>query len=113
MTFIKKGIVKAGEKDYRWSVFRQPRWATRETRIRGYTLLGLAIFVESLEPSHRELLLEFEIDQTRHGDMPQHQRFRVGEHRLVQAIEGAMDAGWDPSSRGKRFVYAAGALQPS
>lgn len=78
----------------------------------GYTLLGLAILVEHPQPSHRDLLLEFDIDRKRHGDMPQHQRFHIHDGRLVEAIESAMEAGYDPASRGKRFVHEAGALQP-
>jgi hypothetical protein len=58
------------------------------------------------------MLLEFDIDRTRHGDMPQHQRFHIHDGRLIEAIKSAMTAGWRPDSRGKRFVYEAGALQP-
>ncbi|HYG34308.1 MAG TPA: hypothetical protein VEC99_05965 [Clostridia bacterium] len=110
MASVKEGTVKVGDVDYRWSVYRQPRWTTGRTH--GYTLLGLAILVEHPEPSHRELLLEFDIDRTRHGDMPQHQRFRIHDGRLIRAIQDAMEAGWDPESRGKRYVYQAGSLQP-
>jgi hypothetical protein len=110
MASVKKGIVRVGDTDYRWSVYRQPTWTTG--RSPGYTLLGLAILVESLEPSRRPLLLEFGIDRTRHGDMPQHQRFRIPDVRLIESIQGALSAGWDPTSRGKRFVYEAGPLQP-
>src|SRR5690348_10029653 len=110
MATVKQGIVTVCETDYRWSVFRQPTWT--RGRDQGFTLLGLAVLVEPPEPSHRELLLEFDIDRTRHGDMPQHQRFRIPDGRLIEAIESAMDAGWDPDSRGKRFVHQAGSLQP-
>jgi hypothetical protein len=111
MATVKKGIIKVGEIDFHWSVFRQPTW-TRGRAQDVPTLLGLAILVEHPEPSHRDLLLEFDIDRSRHGDMPQHQRFRITNGRLVEAIESAMVAGWNPESRGKRFVYEAGSLQP-
>jgi hypothetical protein len=110
MATVKNGIIKVGDTDYRWSILRQPTWTSGRTH--GHTLLGVAILVESLEPSRRELVLEFEIDRTRHGDMPQHQRFHIHDGRLIEAIESAMNAGWDPESRGKRFVHEAGALQP-
>jgi hypothetical protein len=110
MATVKKGIVNVGGTDYRWSVLRQPTWTREENQC--HKLLGVAILVESLEPSRRELVLAFDIDQTRHGDMPHHQRFHLHDGRLVEAIETAMSAGWDPESRGKRFVYEAGALQP-
>lgn len=111
MATVKKGTVKVGETDFRWSIFRQPTWTRGRTQ-EGFTLLGLAILVEPPESSRRDLLLEFGIDRTRHGDMPQHQRFRIPDARLVKAIENAMIAGWNPESRGKRFVYEAGTLQP-
>jgi len=66
--------------------------------VSGIHVAGLAILVESLEPSRRQLLLEFAIDRTRHGDMPQHQRFRIHRNRLAGAIQNAIDAGWDPES---------------
>jgi len=110
MATVKKGSVKVRARDYHWSVFRQPTWT--RGRDQEHTLLGLAILIEPPDPSRRELILEFEIDPTRHGDMPQHQRFRIPDGRLDEAIENAMRAGWDPDSRGKRFVYEAGALQP-
>jgi len=111
MAAVKKGIVKVGEIDFRWSVFRQPTWTRGRTQGVA-TLLGLAILVEHPEPSHRDLLLEFDIDRTRHGDMPQHQRFRLPNGRLIAAIQDALQAGYDAGSRGKRFVYEAGPLQP-
>ena len=106
-----KGTIKVQGIDFRWSIFRKPKWATG--RFEENELRGLAILVEALEPSRRQLILEFSIDPSRHGDMPQHQRFRVHVGRLTQCIEDAISAGWDPGSRGKRFIYEAGHLQPS
>jgi hypothetical protein len=73
----------------------------------------MAILVEALRSNTRALLLEFAIDPTKHGDMPQQQRFRVSEKRLIQCIRNATDAGWDPNSRGKRFIFDAGSLNPN
>src|SRR5260221_907076 len=100
MATVKKGIVRVGDKDYRWRILRQPTWTRDENQ--WHKLLGVAILVESPEPSRRELVLEFDIDRTRHGDMPHHQRFDIHDRRLVEAIGIAMSAGWDPDSRGKR-----------
>ena len=58
MATVKKGTVKVGETDFRWSLFRQPPWTRDENQLP--RLLGVAILVESLEPSRRELILEFE-----------------------------------------------------
>jgi hypothetical protein len=109
MASVRKGIVNVGGIDFRWSVFRLPVW----TRVQDVPkLLGMAILVERPEPGHRDLLLEFAIDPNRHGDMPQHQRFHLPNGRLLAAIEEAIQAGYDPDSRGKRFVHEAGFLQP-
>ena len=110
MAAIKKGSIRVGEMDFRWSVFRQPAWSRGAHD--AYVLRGLAILVEPPEQSRRELVLEFEIDRSRHGDMPQHQRFRIPDGRLIEAVESAMQAGYDPETRGKRFVYEAGTLRP-
>jgi hypothetical protein len=101
---VKTGTVQIDGVEFHWSIYRQPTWTS------AYKLLGLAILVKSPEPSKRELVLEFEIDPTRHGDMPQHQRFRVSKRRLMECIQNAMKAGWDPNSRGKHFVFEAGSV---
>jgi len=105
-----EGIIKVQGTDYRWSVHRQPTWATGQHE--QYKLRGLAILVEPLQVSRRQLILEFSIDASRHGDLPQHQRFRIHPGRLAQGIEDALNAGWDPESRGKPFIHEAGQLQP-
>ncbi len=110
MANAKQGVITVGDVDFRWSVYRQPTWATGRHEQIG--LLGLAILVEPLAPSRRELLLEFSIDRTRHGDMPQHQRFHLPDGRLSEAIQEALHAGYDSTTRGKRFIHEAGTLQP-
>lgn len=111
MATVRKGVVKVGDVEYHWIVVRQPCWTRGRTHDTP-TLLGLAILVEPPEPSRRELLLEFEPHESRHRNMRMHQRFHIPHVRLVQAIESAMEAGWNPDSRGQRFVFEAGPLQP-
>jgi len=45
--------------------------------------------------------------------MPERQRFRVTDKRLVQRVESAMGAGYDPDSRGKPFLFEAGSVNPA
>jgi hypothetical protein len=104
---MKNGTVQIDDVEYRWSIYRQPRW----TGTGG--LLGLAILVKAVHSSGRELVLEFAIDPTRHGDMPQHQRFRISNRRLIECIQNARNAGWDPDTRGKFFFCNAGPLNPN
>ena len=72
--------------------------------------MGLALLVEKAEQGQRKLLLEFD-SWNGHRCMPQHQRFRVTEHRMVKCIDDAIAAGWEPDSRGKIFRFDAGPLQ--
>jgi hypothetical protein len=71
-------------------------------------ILGLAILVESDHASSKPLILQFDVDPTRHRTMLQHQRARVPESRLAACIEKALDVGWDPESRGRAYVFEAG-----
>ncbi|MGZ4965200.1 MAG: hypothetical protein ACXWC8_21810, partial [Limisphaerales bacterium] len=101
---MKNGTVTVGKDEFEWSVHRQPRWTGDGVP------LGWAILVKPTEQSRRELILQFAIDLTRHGEMPQQQRIQISNRRLVECIQNAMEAGWDPESRGKPFFFAAGAV---
>lgn len=111
MAMIKNGVIKVDGIQFHWSVLRQPSWTRARTHDTP-TLLGLAILIELPDASHRELVLEFDAHESRHRNMKHHQRFHLPDSRLMLAIEKAIEAGWDPHSRGKRFVFQAGTLQP-
>ena len=104
---MKNGTVQVENAEYQWSVYRQPRWTGEGV------LLGLAILVKAVNSSGRELVLQFALDPTRHGDMPQHQRLRVSNRRLIECIQNARNSGWDPDTRGKSFFFAAGPVNPN
>jgi hypothetical protein len=91
MTIKREGSITVRGSKYQWSLYRQPRYATE----RG-TTLGMAILVEPMEPRTRSLILEFDVDRSRHRTMPQHQRTRIPDVRLAECIERALVAGWDP-----------------
>ena len=99
---MKSGTVQVDGVEYRWSVYRQPSWSSERGPV------GPAILIESVEPRRRGLLVELTADPTRHRCMISHQRFRISNPRLVEYIQSARRAGWDPESRGKRFVFDAG-----
>src|SRR5208282_4190559 len=104
---LKSGTIKVEDVEFRWSVYRQPRWTSEG-------LVGMAILVGTMEPSTRELLLEFAMDDpTCHRCMPDHQRFRISNRRLIECVQSAIHAGWDPNSRGKRFIFDAGPVKPN
>jgi len=103
---MKQGSVQIEGVEYRWSIYRQPRWTGDGV------LLGLALLVKAVNFSGRELVLEFKMDSTRPGEMPPPQRWRVSNRRLTECIENARIAGWDPEQRGKPFFYDAGRVNP-
>jgi hypothetical protein len=99
---VKAATVQVEGVKYRWRIYRQPKLVS------GPGVLGLALLVESMEDSARGLVLQFSINKWRHHGMPHHQRFRVSDRRLIECIQNAIKAGWDPNSRGKLFVFEAG-----
>jgi len=101
---MKSGTVEVSGVNYQWNVYRQPRWTGDGT------LLGLAILVKPVKSSRRELVLEFTIDRSRPGDMAQHENAQISKRRIIECIQNALDAGWDPESRGKEFFYSAGSI---
>jgi hypothetical protein len=104
---MKSGSVQVDGVEYRWSVYRQPSWSSEG-------LVGMAILIELTETGTRELLLDFEMnDPGIHRCTPNQQRFRVSNKKLVQCIQAAIEAGWNPHKRGKRFVFQAGPLNPN
>jgi hypothetical protein len=99
---MKAGIVQVEGVEYRWSVYRQPSWSSSRGPV------GMALLIETMENSKRELLVEFSADPTRHKCMISHQRIQISNRRLIECIQNAIKAGWNPNSRGKRFIYDAG-----
>jgi len=103
---MKSGTIEVEGVEYRWSVYH---WA-RFDSTRG--LVGMAILVEKPESRTRELLLEFALDVPGQRCMPERQRLRVSDRRLIECVQKAIRAGWDPSSRGKKFNFYAGSAKP-
>ena len=74
--------------------------------------VGVAIEVRAIDGRHRELYLEYPVAGLEKLSLaraeimqPQIQTAKVVEH-----IKQAMEAGWDPASRGRPFVYEVGEL---
>jgi hypothetical protein len=103
---IKNGTLQIEGTEYRWMIHRQPNWTSEG-------LVGMAILVTLTQPNTRELLLEFAMESVGHHCMPSHQRFKVSKKRVIQCIQNAIAAGWNPHERGKKFVFLAPALQSS
>jgi hypothetical protein len=99
------GVIMVEGEALRWSVKSEPAWNTSGGDI------GLRLSVvrhdETLTrhgtlKAWRELILQFPFEKPRHASrFPE--RPRVEPDRLTQAIRLAMDAGWEPHSRGRTF----------
>lgn len=85
---------------YRWSIERYPRYTSE-----GY--FGLRVHVQAAS-GPRLLVLDFPFEERDHRTMPHHQRPKPSTRELSTQINLAIGAGWEPSSRGKPFVYAVG-----
>ena len=86
-----------------WRLISEPQWTTEDG------LRGLRISVRTEDGCHRELVLEYPFPNKRCGfnDMiPQlPQRPQISEESIEVNVQRAMKKGWDPSSRGKPFVF--------
>src|SRR4051812_4117562 len=97
---MKNGALEINGLEYRWSILREQTWVTGEGPV------GVAVLVES-ESGGRELVLQFD-GIVGHRCTPNHVRFRIPNRRLIEAISEATASGWDPDSRGKRYIFQAG-----
>ena len=84
---------------YEWWIHRRPTWCTGE----GWK--GLALAVQPAEFPARKLFLEFPPELDTHISSQKRPRPSVSERRLTESIRAALAAGWEPSSRGRPFVY--------
>lgn len=84
--------------DYRFSVISFPKWTSDGWQ-------GLVVGVRSHLEGHRELLIQFPMEFSHRHSTPHRQRPKVELRELGHAIEAALDAGWDPESRGKPFRF--------
>jgi hypothetical protein len=93
----------------RYSLLREQQWCTSD----GWQ--GPAVLVEAIDGMHRKLLLQYPWKKKRTGfnnptftgyTRPDYQyRPNLQSTRIELHIRQAIAAGWDPLSRGKRFVF--------
>ncbi len=81
-----------------WTLAREPRMHTD-----GYK--GMAISVTLAEGNGRELLLEYPYPKFKPGPQRKAERPRILPAVIEKDIRAAMDAGWDPTSRGRVFAF--------
>jgi hypothetical protein len=91
--------VQVANQEFRWHIHRQPQWCT----VDGWK--GLALHVELAHEPQRVLIIEFPFKVVNHRNDPGQQRPKVVEKDVITAVIAALEAGWNPESRGKRFVF--------
>jgi len=84
-----------------WELVSEPQWSNSGD---GYK--GLCIAVRAAGSARRELILEYAYPVDKHGHpLPVPQRPDVSPKRVAQDIRRAIEAGWDPNSRGRPLVF--------
>lgn len=95
-----KGTAIVHDVRLQWVLISEPKWSSD-----GYR--GVCISVQVVDQARRELIIEYPFPRGRDGRHPLPQRPPVTPALVQNSIREAFDAGWDPSSRGKAFVYYA------
>jgi len=84
-----------------WELISEPQWSNS-----GHGYKGLYICVRVSDAARRELVIEYPYRRGSDGrPLPIPQRPCVTPKAVEASIREAIDAGWDPSSRGKVFVF--------
>lgn len=80
------------------------RWTLRSEQIWNASgeHVGLRLSVERADEAHRELILEYPFREMPGGKV---ERPDVNPDALAGDIRRAMDAGWNPKSRGRPFTF--------
>ena len=84
-----------------WRLHREQQWCGED----GWR--GVAIHVRIAQGTRRELHLEYPAVKVQKIGYTRTDRIEVNIRpaKVEQDIAQAMDAGWDPESRGKPFIY--------
>jgi len=92
-----KGIVQVEGEDYEWEVRRQPQRTT------GNEWQGIGVVLR-LVSGQREAIVMFPMVMRASG-IPNFERQRINVESIRNAVASAIEAGWDPTSRGKVMVF--------
>jgi len=84
-----------------WALVSEPQWTNTD-----YIYKGMCISVQVADEARRELIIEYPYPTDAKGKrLPVPQRPPVSAAMVEVSIRQAISAGWDPTSRGKPFVY--------
>jgi hypothetical protein len=91
------GTVEVDGETYEWSVRRQPRPAG------GGVWEGIALTLR-LKDFKREAIVQFPMPMRPNG-WPDLEKQRINVDAVKNAVSSAIDAGWNPTSRGRAMVF--------
>lgn len=80
----------------RWTLKSEQTWSPDGAHV------GLRLSVERQDEAHRELILEYPFRDMPGGKI---ERPDVDRDGLARDIRRAMEAGWNPKSRGRPFTF--------
>jgi hypothetical protein len=95
--------IQVGGEAYVWRLQRQPQWSSDPKERR-----GMAIAVHHVE-GQREAVLEFPPGPQPRFGLRQLQAAQIPVDLVAKAIASAIEAGWEPMSRGKPVAIAVDA----
>lgn len=103
MTNIHKlsGTVWVGRFQYEWELRSEPQWSESE----GWKGMTVALLRKQTQ---RGALLEFPPPKRLLKGM-QRGRLQISDAIVIRGIQAALDAGWEPASRGKPMVFVVDA----
>ena len=88
------GKLEVGGYPLRWSLKSEQIWDPNGAHT------GLRVSVEREDEAHRELVLEYPFQEGGRIARPD-----IDKEGLGRDIRSAMDAGWNPKSRGRPFIF--------
>ena len=96
-----EGLIVVDGSSLKWQLVSEPMWSSED----GY--IGLRISVKTEDAHHRELILEYPFPKKITGvGLPQlPQRPKVSLKTIEADVRHAIVSGWDPTSRGKPFIF--------
>jgi hypothetical protein len=91
------GIVEVESQKFKWALEREPQWCTAD----GWR--GMTVSVRQIG-AQREAILEFPMPNGRPGDKGS-LRPQINDAIATNGVRAALEAGWQPASRGKPVVF--------
>lgn len=89
-----EGTISVDGEAFAWRLHREPQWCTAD----GWR--GMVIAIRHAD-GQREALVEWPMPKVASNSVPYRQRPKIDALLLNQAVTAAIQAGWEPLSRGK------------